>query len=198
MCCSSSRVFPLKRRAANKPDSVHLLSETPIIHLSDQPGVLWHHLQDANRTGSAFSSLFDLAPERVCLVTRRFSRAGGLLPRLFTVAEAFRPLRCLFLWHFPLRRFARRPRPVEAGFPPCGVRTFLCLAAATGHSRVASGEIFKDRSRCVRRGRGCGHTSCTPQSTAACPARRSSRSRRQADRRTAAARDGTHRTRSRG
>ncbi len=32
--------FPLKRRAANKPDSVHPLSGTPIIHLSNQPGIL--------------------------------------------------------------------------------------------------------------------------------------------------------------
>ena len=77
--------FPLKRRAANKPDSVHLLSETPIIHLRDQPEALWQPNQGASRAGSAFGPLFDLAPERVCLVTRRFSRAGGLLPRLFTI-----------------------------------------------------------------------------------------------------------------
>ena len=141
----SQRTFPLKRRAANKPDSVHPLAGTPIIHLSGQPGTSWSSSSDASRAGSAFGPLFDLAPERVCLVTRRFSRAGGLLPRLFTVAEFRRTLRCLFLWHFPSRRFARRPRPVKAGFPPCGVRTFLCLAAATGHSHVASGEIFKDR-----------------------------------------------------
>ena len=71
----------------------------------------------ANRAGSAFDSLFDLAPERVCLDTRRFSRAGGLLPRLFTIAGPRGALRRLFLWHFPLRRFSRRPRPLTNRFP---------------------------------------------------------------------------------
>ena len=115
----------------------------------------------------------------------------------FSPSRPLSGLRCLFLWHFPSRRFARRPRPVEAGFPPCGVRTFLCCSAATGHSHVASGEIFKDQPTRLRRGRGFARTSCTPRSTAACRPRHSLHWRPQADQPTAAARDGSHRRRHR-
>ena len=108
---SPGKVFLLKRRAANKPDSVHtpcgvlrsfLYAINPESH-----GIL----DGANRAGRPFDPLFDLAPRRVCP-----ARVVSAAPVSSCLALSLSPLRATCsLWHFPSRRIARRPPPLTDG-----------------------------------------------------------------------------------
>ena len=80
------RSSPLKRRAANKPDSVHPLAGTPIIHLSNQPGTLVRR-KGRHPTGSRSVPYLILLRGGFAL-RRALSRpAGGLLHRPFTMTR---------------------------------------------------------------------------------------------------------------
>ena len=136
---SPGKVFLLKRRAANKPDSVHtpcgvlrsfLYAINPESH-----GIL----DGANRAGRPFDPLFDLAPRRVCPARGvsaapvssylTFSPLRSSLGRSFRsglrpyslapalgIASSLRELFAVyFLWHFPSRTIAVRPPPLTSG-----------------------------------------------------------------------------------
>ena len=136
---TTGKVFLLKRRAANKPDSVHtpcgvlrsfLYAINPESH-----GIL----DGANRAGRPFDPLFDLAPRRVCPARGvsaapvssylTFSPLRSSLGRSFRsglrpyslapalgISSSLRELFAVyFLWHFPSRTIAVRPPPLTSG-----------------------------------------------------------------------------------
>ena len=112
---------------------------------------------------------------RACALTHSLPRSESL-PRFAN------PSPSILCGTFRRARLPCALRPSRADPLPCGVRTFLCLAAATGRSRAASGEIVKYRDT------GCGRTSCRQQGPH-CGRRAATRS--------AAGRDGNHRIRRR-
>ena len=142
---SMNQTFPLKRRAANKPDSVlprrperrrEIRSFISAINPKSHGGT-----DSASRTGRTFDFLFDLAPRRVYPARGISPVAGGLLPRPFTITLAG----CLSLWHFPSRGISPHVPPLTSGSSALRSPDFpLPLRTATGHSRVASGETVKE------------------------------------------------------
>jgi len=162
---------PLKRRAASKPDSV--LSD----HSSKQPTRNLRRREDA--AGRA-ARRFPIWPcsEVGLPCARRFRRAGGLLPRLFTITPCGA---VLFLWRFPSRGLSPRPPPIAGGPSALWSPDF---PLPEGSDRSAA-RRFRGQSK-ISRGRGCDRTSCR---------RRGPRCGPPAARRSAAGRGGTRRTR---
>ena len=114
----------------------------PIIHLSNQPGILESPF-GASPDGPPVDPLFDLAPRWACRA-RALRRAGGLLPRLFH----HHPFRgCLFsvalsvarAFPAPLAHYRRNLRPVESGLSSALRRRSV--------RRAPLRDKFKDQSR---------------------------------------------------
>lgn len=100
--------------AGGKPDSVSI--QTAFIYLSDIPETF---------ASGQLRLLHCLAPNWVYLARGDYSRGGGLLNRLFTLAAAVSRIGGLFSVALSVRcRWLQRPI-LSNGIPPCGVRTFL-------------------------------------------------------------------------
>ena len=101
----------------------------PIIHLSDQPGI---SSAPKRETGRAARSI----PYSI-LLRRGFAARAASLPRRWSLAPPFHPCPCgrsVFCGTFHDAGLPCAFRPCRADPLPCGVRTFLILSDATGHS----------------------------------------------------------------
>ena len=112
---SPGRVFLLKRRAANKPDSVHTPCDVLRSFLyainPESHGIL----DGANRAGRPFDPLFDLAPRRVCPARGVSAAPVVSYTALSPLRSGFPLFAVYFLWHFPSRGIAPRLPSLTGG-----------------------------------------------------------------------------------
>ena len=142
-------------------------------------------LRRTSPDGQPVDSLFDLAPGWVYLSACRFSHAGGLLPRLFTITSQWEAT--CFLWHFPSRWISHRLLPLTSR-PPALWSPDFPQPYGRDQSRA---HRFRRKLKDLRK--GCGRTSCKPQYSEACRRQRSWRLPERAGQRSAAAEDGNRR-----